>query len=448
MIRKLFGLFSMNNRTSRVLNNILISGSVKVISIFISLITISLTLKNLKTEEYGVWLTIYSIISWLMYFDGGLSSGLKNKFTEAKVKDEYEKLKSYVSTSYFILSVTILILIPIFYIINLFIDWNSALNISIKSTKSLNTTILIIFIIFCFHFVFRLIDSILIADQKSGKADVLNLVSSILSLIIFYCISVYFYVDLLITGIIFCGLPAFVNLTYSFLVFNSSYRYCVPSFKFVDLSYYKELMTLGSKFFVIQLCNLLTIGSTSFIISNALGPKDVVSYNLAYKYFSFTTILFSILTGSLYSSLNEAYQINDFEWIKRIIKKASYISYIIIGGIVIMFFLLDYVFKIWVGTDVLIESKFKLLIAVYFSMTILVSTYSTFISGIGKIKIAFYFSVINSILTIPISYFFAHKFGLAGLMGSLILLSAPGLYWLPMQYHKIINNSSFGLWDE
>lgn len=438
--------FAKKGRTKIVFQNILLSGTVKIFSIIVSLFTISKTLNILNREEYGIWLTIYSILSWLMYFDGGLSSGLKNKFTEAKALGDIDKLKSYVSTSYFILSTTIIIIIPIFYLINQFINWEHLLKYRTNIHINLNDTIFYIFVIFCFHFIVKLIDSILIANQKSGIADLLNLASSLFSLFIIIILNKFYHVNLLITGIVFCGIPLAINFFYSLFAYNTFYKYCSPSIKHIDLKYYKDLMTLGGKFFIIQLCNLLTIGTTNFIITNILGSGDVVSYNLVYKYFSFTTITFTIITSSLYSSINEAYQQRDFNWIKNSIKNSNYISYFLITAILFMTIFLDSVFNIWLRKDMQIPGSFKILMALYFAMTILVSTYATFVTSIGKIKIAFYFSLINSILTIPLSIYFSKQYGINGIILVQIILSAPGLYWLPTQYKKIISGKAKGLW--
>ncbi len=440
---KILEFISRKGRTKTVFQNILLSGAVKVSSIVISLFTISKTLNILNRDEYGIWLTIYSILSWLMYFDGGLSSGLKNKFTEAKAVGDIDKLKSYVSTAYFILTTTIVIIIPIFYLVNHFTNWEKLLN---YKNQNLNSTIFYIFLIFCFHFVIKLIDSILIANQKSGMADLLNMTSALFSLFIIILVNKYYHVNLLITGIVFCGTPLLVNLSYSLYAYKTEYIYCSPSLSNIDLKYYKDLMSLGGKFFIIQLCNLLTIGTTNFIITNILGSKDVVSYNLVYKYFSFTTISFTIITSSLYSTINEAYQQRDLNWIRNAIKKSNYISYILIFAILFMTIILDFVFKIWLRKDMQIQTSFKILMALYFAMTILVSTYATFVTSIGKVKIAFYFSLINSILTIPLSIYLAKKIGINGIIIVQLILSAPGLYWLPMQYKKIIQGKAKGLW--
>ena len=425
-----------------------LSGFVKAGSILVAVLTVPITLKYLNQEEYGVWLTIYSIMTWLMYFDGGLGSGLRNRFTEAKAKNEEHKIRSYISTSYFILLCTIVILIPFFFTVNIWFNWAEFLNIKGKNSHDFNTIIFIIFTLFCLQFVFKLIDSILIADQRSGEADLLNMIGSTLSLVLFYFISTTSDGSLLLVGLVFCGIPLLVNLIYTIYLFLTRYKIYMPSHKFIDLGYYKDLMTLGSKFFIIQICSLITLGSTNIIITKVLGAADVVTYNLAFKYFSFVLLAFGILTSSMYSSFNEAYQRGDAIWIKNIIKKVRLVSILFLVVISLMLICSNFIYALWVGPSIKIPIGLSFLMAGYYGITIWVSVYATFISGIGRIKIAYYVSIINSIVYIPLAVLLAKYMGVEGVITAQILIIISGLYWLPVQYKKLINHEATGLWDK
>ena len=71
-MKKLYSLIYTKKsiRSKVAIKNILLSGFVKGLNIAVSFLTVPLSLKYLSQEVYGVWLTIYSIMTWLMYFDG------------------------------------------------------------------------------------------------------------------------------------------------------------------------------------------------------------------------------------------------------------------------------------------------------------------------------------------------------------------------------------------
>ncbi len=440
-------LKSNSERTNNVFKNIFFSGIIKLCSIIISLLTVPLTLKFLNQEIYGIWLTIFSIMNWLMYFDGGLGSGLKNKFSKSKSRNELDKIRIYISTSYFVLGITVLVLMILFYIFNYFIDWNSLLNINLRETN-LNNFMQIIFVLFCLQFLLRLIESILIADQKSREADFINFISSIISLLIFLLFKNTYTNKLYFIGVVFCGTPIIVNLIYTIILFSNRYKKFAPSIKFINIKYYKDLMQLGTKFFAIQMCNLITVGTINILISNSVNPEMVVVYNLIYRYFGFSLLIFSVLSNSIFSSFNDAFHLSDFNWIKRSVNKIKYFSYLIIFLIIVMTLLSNYFFILWVGNDISIPFYSVLLMSIYFIITIWVTVYATFITGIGKVQLSTYFSILNTLLFLPVTYYSGKYFSLNGILFSQILFIIPGLYWLPKQYNLIINNKAYGIWNK
>ena len=74
---------SKDARTKLAAKNIIASVFLKGGSILISFFLAPLTLGYLNEYEYGVWLTISSVLSWVYMFDIGLGNGLRNKLTEA-----------------------------------------------------------------------------------------------------------------------------------------------------------------------------------------------------------------------------------------------------------------------------------------------------------------------------------------------------------------------------
>ena len=101
-------------RSVVVKRNIVGSFFLKCISILISLQVVPLTINFVNPTQYGIWLTLSSIIAWLSYFDLGFAHGFRNRFAESKAKNDIELAKKYVSTTYavlFIIFFTILLII-------------------------------------------------------------------------------------------------------------------------------------------------------------------------------------------------------------------------------------------------------------------------------------------------------------------------------------------------
>ena len=74
--------------------NIIYSFLIKIINIFVVLATVSISIKLLGAENYGIWIVLAGIITWSNLFNLGFSNGLKNKLAESLAKDDnFELLK-------------------------------------------------------------------------------------------------------------------------------------------------------------------------------------------------------------------------------------------------------------------------------------------------------------------------------------------------------------------
>jgi len=98
-----------HERSVKAKKNILASFVIKGLGIAISLVLVPLTINYINPSRYGIWLTLSSIVGWFSFFDIGFGNGLRNKLAEAKAKGEEELAKIYVSTTYAILSIIIVL---------------------------------------------------------------------------------------------------------------------------------------------------------------------------------------------------------------------------------------------------------------------------------------------------------------------------------------------------
>lgn len=80
MLNKIKELYSSENTRSQLMKKNIIQGAgVRGISILTSLLLVPMTIGYISSELYGIWLTLYSVIQWLSFFDIGFGNGLRNK---------------------------------------------------------------------------------------------------------------------------------------------------------------------------------------------------------------------------------------------------------------------------------------------------------------------------------------------------------------------------------
>lgn len=210
-----------NERSIKAKKNILAMLFLKGGNILVNLMLIPITINYVNADNYGIWLTVSSIISWMSFFDIGINNGLKNKFAEAKAMNNEVLIQKYVSTTYFVLALIFVPLMILLLIANTFIDWCSWLNVSFLLNEQLQIIIAIVVIYFCINFVLSTINVILIADQRPAESSARTLVQQILSLIVIYVLTQVTQKDeLLYLSLAFCGIPLLISLYYNVLLFK------------------------------------------------------------------------------------------------------------------------------------------------------------------------------------------------------------------------------------
>ena len=92
-------LHSNNQRTALLKKNILGSFVIKGWNCVVQLLLVPITLNCLTQYEYGIWLTINSVLVWIDSFDIGLGNGLRNQLTKSIAELDMERGRRQVSTT-------------------------------------------------------------------------------------------------------------------------------------------------------------------------------------------------------------------------------------------------------------------------------------------------------------------------------------------------------------
>jgi O-antigen/teichoic acid export membrane protein len=443
-------LNSGHSRSILVKKNIVALVIIKGVSVLNSLLLVPLSISYLNPGNYGVWLTISSMLSMLGLLDIGLGNGLRNKFAEGKANNNTTEIKTYVSTAYVLLTVVMLLTVVVFFLINQYLDWQKILNASSIDSLTLRKTIVVVFVFFCAQMVVKLISSIFIADQKPFMAALINTTASVLTLASVYFLSETtsssIYYMALMVGVINLIVPLAISIYY----FSTIYKFCAPSLSAVNIKKSRGLLSIGLVFFLFQSTALIVVATDNIIISNLFGPEEVTPYNIAIKYFAPLTIVFTILSTPLWSAYTEAYEQKDFAWIRNITAKMMKIWMGLLALFVPMVLLSPFIYHIWVGESIQVPLWLTFWTGVYILISSWNQIFTNFINGVSKIRLGFYLTIFTGLVNIPLCFFLADycKLGTTGIIIASSLSLLPDIIFLPLQYKKIITQTARGIWSK
>lgn len=421
---------------------------IKGFSILISLMYVPLLLNSLTPSNYGIWLTLTSFVSWIALFDIGLGNGLRNKLSEALAKNDIQRAKDYVSTAYGAIVVLVFLLTIIFVCIYNFIPWYTLLGAD-SSIQDLNSLVLVVFTAFVFNFLLSLLNSIINALQLPALSSAIATIAQLLSfLIVVILVKEFNITSLFVLGSVISIVPPFVLFVMSMVLFCTKFRKIAPSLGCFKKDYISEILSLGVKFFVIQIITIILYQSNNLIITQVIDNVAVVEYNVAYKYMNMLVMFFNIMITPMWSATTEAFAKGEIQWIKSVNKKLAKIAFLFSVFGLLMVLLSNFVYKIWLhSNEVNISFSTTVLLYVYAIAMMFYGVYGYIINGMGKLTIQIIFTSVSAILYVPCAVFMGKLLGLNGILIVYAMVTIINVVWSKIQLTRILNRTAKGIWN-
>ena len=439
---------SKNSRNTMLRNNIILSAVMKVIGLATSFLIVPITLDFLDKEQYGIWMTLTSILMWFSFFDVGLGNGMRNYLAQAIAEGDFAKGRTYLSTTLVMLSVIALILSVIFGAFGLLADLDQVFNTTVLTSDQLRFPVLVAIIMTLIVFVVKNIGVVYIALQKYAINDLIIVMANAIALLaVFICTKTIPYGNLTAIVLIFTSLPAVAFIIAGIPLFRQ-YPQLRPAFGDIDWQYGKQLFGKGIGFFFIQITSCLVIfGGSNLFITQFEGPEAVTTYNIAYKYFNLLAIAYTIVVSPMWNAYTDAYVKGDYSWIKTTYRRAFSIWCLTVLGGIVMLLIARIFYRLWVGDSVEVPFGVSLCVLCYISFFNLNNCVTMLINGLNKIYVQIITSVVVTILFLAAVMILGPQSGIEGVVGCMAtgyaMMAVVHLY----QCHLLINQKATGIWN-
>lgn len=411
----------------------------KAVAMLASFLAIPLMIRYLGQEQFGVWSTLLTVMSWIVFFDLGVGNGLRNKVAEALARNDRKEAADYIASGYSLIGLIALALWVLVTGVSFFVPWQTVFNTQGIPEATLRLTVQIAVFFIVLNFWIGLISALLGAVQKTAMAALGQLISNVLALLFVFVLT-----KTTDTAISYLALAYGLSLVTANIVLSFWFFYqqnCdlrpTPS---LDKTHIKPLLSIGLKFFTIQLAVLVIFSTDKMLITQLFGPEYVTQYDVVFKLFSVITFAHTLISMPLWSTYTDAYHRGDMAWIKRMLHKQLIIFIGVIISVIVVGFLARPLIAIWIGRE--IDVSYPLIIAI--GLFVLVSAwnniYAMFVNGIGDIKIQLYTAVIAMFLNVPLSIIFVKYLGLglSGIVMATIVSLSLAAVALPIQVNRIM----------
>lgn len=425
-------------RTRNYLRQIKGAAMYKVVAVAATFIAIPLMIGYLGQEQFGVWSTLLTVMSWIVFFDLGVGNGLRNKVAETLAKNEKHEASNYIASGYTLIGLIALAAWTLVTAGAFFVPWQIVFNTQSILESTLRETIQIAAFFIVLNFWIGLITALLGAIQKTSLVALGQLISNVLVLAFVFALAKTTSASISYLALVY-GLSlvlANVSLT---LWFYRTYPELRPR-PYLDKEHVRPLLSVGLQFFTIQLAVLVIFTTDKMLITQLFGPEYVTQYEVVFKLFSVITFAHGMIAMPLWSAYTDAFHRGDLVWIKNMLRK----QLVLFVGILLAAFLLavsaESIIKLWIGPDLKVSSDLIIALAFFVAVSTWNNIFAMIVNGIGKIKLQLYTAVIAMVVNIPLSIILVKQYGLglSGIVAGTILSLSLAAVALPIQVFGII----------
>ncbi len=437
-----------DSRNKIVAKNILLSAVFKCVGLLCTFIIVPITITYLDNEIYGIWLTMSSILYWFYYFDVGLGNGMRNYLAEAISLGDYPTARTYISTTFIILSLVAVGLAIVVGGAMMFINLNAVFNTSAISGSDLLVAMFLACMMTLVLIVVKNVGVIFMALQRYAVNDCLVATGSVLSLIIIYILTLTTQGHFLYIVAAFTISPVVVFLIAAIPLFvrHPELR---PSFHCLNRAIAGRVVSKGLGFFLIQVTTgLFIFGCANVFIAQFCGPTNVTVYNISYRYFHLIAAAMTIILAPIWNAYTDAYVKNNMEWIRSTFKRTLIIWVVSMVGGLAMLAISRFIYSVWVGRLVEVPWSVSLATLMYISFFNLNNCAIYLLNGLNKIHVQICTALIFTLLFLAIMFIGNNRLGIVGVVGSMAACCALMSFIHCYQCRLIINKKAKGIWNK
>jgi len=428
--------WKFDQRSRNIYKNLLFTLPIKGVNAFVSLAMVPLLYSYFGAENYGVWIILFTTFSWIGLFDLGLTDGLKNRLIPALTDSNFKLAKEYISTAYYGIGFISVAIFLIMLIPMILLDWDSFLN---HPNLDLNfTSISILFgFLFLIRFFLQLLLTVLIAYQEIYKAELINFISNLsVFFLLFTTVQLEYNNGSLLTVILINMLtPIMVLLIVSSFYYSKRFKNISPSFTFFSFKHLKSLLSLGLNFLWIRVNGIILLQSAYLIISSQIDPSEVAKYNIAFSYYNFLYMLLNVFINPYWPAVTESVKKQDFNWIRKSLKKVRIIFLLFVIACFILYSLADILIPIWVNEPITFDNNLLLFMCFYTIFNMWKEISSFFLNGMSILKTQSIVSSFTAVSFLILAFLLINSYGLVGVVTASVIVGIPRA----IIYHVVLN---------
>ena len=398
----------------KILRTAIINGLARGANLGVSLLAVPLMLKKYGVEDFGLWATMVSLISFGSFLDLGLGNALLNSVSKLHVSEDFLSIQKQITTATVSIAIISLFLICAVFLILPFADFGSFFGARPVAARYAFAALTLPFLALL---PFSLASRIMLAIDLATTDALWQLSSSlILGVALLFCTTcdAGVWLAVLASSLI----PSLMRTAQYFALpkINPLLRFSKDAFAFESA---RSLAKPAILFFILQLAAASIFLSDNLIISRSLGATEGATYSLAARIFAIPIAFQGLLLGPIWPQLTKTIHLNGF----RSVRKHVFVMWLLtgIGGLLFAFFVILFrepFFSAWTRSQGPIPSRTIIMFMGMWSVVQLLGAVNgTILNAAEVIRFQIGLACTAGILAFGAKLYGASKYGSSGVIG-------------------------------
>jgi len=305
------------SRGGRIAAAVSSGAAARMLSSLFTLVSLPLAVRYLGAERFGVWATIASTVVFLNLLDLGIASSLTNYIAHSYAVGDRQYAARYTANALVLTAAVASVAVILLAIVWPAIDWANLFNVSSAVSRvEVSRTVAAAVTLVLLGLPASLTGRILSGYQEVHASNAIIAIGTLTNLA-GLLVGLALQVSMPVLFVLTTGWITLANLTVLFAMLLWWKPWLRPRRALLDWGATRELLTMGSGFFLIQIAGAVVFSSDNVVLSHFLGPAQVTPYSVTWRVVGMTAVMQGLLFPALWPAYAEAYARGDYAWVRR-----------------------------------------------------------------------------------------------------------------------------------
>jgi O-antigen/teichoic acid export membrane protein len=386
------------------------------------IITVPLTLPYLGDERFGVWMTVSSFAVMLTFLDLGVGNGLVSYIAKTGASGNMEEFRRAVTRGLLLLTLVGGGAGVVLAILNTLWPLQDVIAVDLAEAREDARKAAWMFIfLFSLGIPFSGVYRVYNGLQKSWVVNTYRSLASIVSIVCVVILARFEAPPHLLLLATY-GVQVLTPLILLCHIFRKNWISTDPHGDREQAgAAYRELLSTGGFFLVLQVGTMVGWGADSFIISSLAGAAAVTQFAIAQRLYQLVSLPLSIINGPLWAAYADAKAHSDSAFITRTLQR-SLLGTLCLSSVLslVIFLASGLLLEMWIGGEVAVSPSLLLAFSVWKIMEATGTAFSMFLNGMHMIKLQVVSVLLFCLLALPLKLYYVPEFGANAIVWSTV----------------------------